>query len=668
MAPAELQHLFGGHTDTTLETLRGIDGSVYESLLASLRWLEDYLTEDDALATLSDLLSQIAIEAADAAFALTQRFAVEAEIIADTAGLRRWALHGLQSYRNEPKQRLAHFTRGDPRVFADQEMARDSAHLLSHRDSLLYYLRGFGCHDHGIDLHEPVGLHLPQPAARVSAGMVLMPRRFEAGDGEREIFYRATIAHIAAHLKYSPLARVAGNRHPLQLAILSLVEDARVERLMTNEFPGLHTLWGKFHVATKADSGFDYAGLAARLSRALHDPEYEDSNSWVRKGRSLFEQSAALDLHDTAAFDRVGRELFDLFKAMRLELLPHHRPSPIYRDDNLVLWDTNSSMPFDDERERDAEIEIRHDQNTSRDEEVATLDLHRRHYYPEWDNRLGALRDKWVTVLEPLVQRKHLARSNLPVIGRDRILGVQRIPDRSIRLNRLSEGDELDLNAAVECAVLRRANIAPDDRIFRRHGRRHRAISVILLMDLSQSTSRFVPGSFTTVMEVEKRAASAVAQALEDRNDRVAVRGFASNGRHEVHYERIKDFDENFGLIQQSRLQSLRGGLSTRMGAALRHASYELDREAADQKVILMLTDGEPSDIDVVEDDYLVEDAREAVINATNKGIRTFCVTLDRRADNYVRRIFGVRNYLIADRADTFVGRTGQTLMKLVAL
>jgi nitric oxide reductase NorD protein len=83
--------------------------------------------------------------------------------------------------------------------------------------------------------------------------------------------------------------------------------------------------------------------------------------------------------------------------------------------------------------------------------------------------------------------------------------------------------------------------------------------------------------------------------------------------------------------------------------------------------VIVMLTDGEPSDVDVLEDDYLVEDARHAVVGAAARGIRTFCVTLDRQADGYVRRIFGTRNYLIADRAASFAGYTGQALVKLIA-
>jgi len=240
------------------------------------------------------------------------------------------------------------------------------------------------------------------------------------------------------------------------------------------------------------------------------------------------------------------------------------------------------------------------------------------------------------------------------------------VPDRSIRMARLHEGDELDLGAAVDSRIHLRGRVAPDPRIFRRHGRRRRSAAVVLLMDLSESTRHFVPGSFISVLDLEKRAAALVAESFDASRDRIAVHGFRSNGRREVTYLHIKDFDEPFGSAQRRRLQRQQGKLSTRMGAALRHASAALAAERVDQKVILLLTDGEPSDVDVLEDDYLVEDARQAVVTAASRGIRTFCLTLDRNADRYVRRIFGERHYLIVDVADAFTTRLAQTLVRIV--
>lgn len=667
----QIEHLSGYMTATHLKMLRVADEVAHDALIEAMPWLAAHLEDEGHFAELAELLTQVAAEDSSVARILARRLVSESHIASDTVGLRKWVLHGMKLHRRDQKKILAHFRWGDPQVFADRQTESDSEHLLRERESLLHYLSGFGCSNYGIELHEPRFQSLPQLAPTVSDDIIYMPRRCEGIKADqRSLLYRATMAHIAAHLRYSRQSRLTGNRRPMLLAMTSIIEDARVERLMAIEYPGLQHLWGRFHVATRETAGFQFEGLAARLSRALHDPAYEDNNTWVEQGRKRFEQIADRDLYDVEAFDRIARELSISLGKMRLVLPPHYRPSPIYRDDNALLWNTNGTKPFDEEMERAIEaVEMTPQVNDPQELDLSTLDLRRRYKYPEWDQKLETLREDWVTVIESL--RSHdpkdeITRKDTKAM-RNRLHGLERTPDRSIRLNRLAEGDEIDINAAIDSAIHRRARIAPDGRVFSRHGRRRRATAIVLLMDLSQSTNRFVPGSFTSVMEVEKRAARIVAQALDERRDRIAVHGFSSNGRHEVNYLRIKNFNEPFAEAQQERLEALKGGLSTRMGAALRHASVELDRESADHKVILIMTDGEPSDIDVVEDDYLVEDARHAVATAASRGIRTFCLTLDRKADDYVRRIFGSRNYLIADKAETFSGRAGQTLVRLAA-
>lgn len=651
-----------------LDVLRGIDRATFDTLLADPAW-HDGLAAADA-AALVDLLAQVSSEAPDASLALALRLGGLITTAPDPNSLRKWALHGLMRHQHHPKARLQYFERDDPRVFADLQADADSADLLARRAALQAYLAGFGVTTHGIELHEPQAAGPPPPAPAVADDVIRFPRRcaVAATHADRAALYRASIAHIAAHLRHSPLARLAGSRRPMLLATIALVEDERVERLMLRDYPGLGSLWGLFHTATRESAGFDYAGLAARLARALHDPAYVDSNAWVQKGRTLFEDAAATDLHDVAAFEVIGRQLAIDVEKMRLPLLPSYRPQPPYRDDNTLLWNMNAALPLDDEATAPREdYEFRQRDQLPPDLPTVDVDTRRRTRHPEWDHRLDALREDWTTVIESGPATHRGAVNRFAKKQAQRVRGLEQTPDRSIRLNRLAEGDELDLTAAVDGAIQQRSRLAPDGRIFRRHGRRHRATAVVLLMDLSVSTRRFVPGSFTTVLEVEKRAARVVAQALDSGRDRVAVHGFASNGRHEVNYQRIKDFDEPFGAEQQARLAALQGSLSTRMGAALRHASAALDGQAVDHKVILMLTDGEPSDVDVVEDEHLVEDARHAVASAAARGIRTFCLTLDRQADAYVRRIFGSRNYLIADRADAFAGHTGDALVRLVA-
>jgi len=652
-----------------LASLREIDHAVHDVFTAALPLVAGHLDDETALEAVTDLASQIAAEAPDAARAFAERFHRQPEMAADADGLRRWALHGLQRHRHDAKRRLDYFERGNPFIFSDGRTRTDTEYLLQHRNALHHYLVGFGFQQ-TIELHEPQDAGMPSPAPTIDDQAIHLPRRLDAIEpGQRDLFTRAMLAHVAAHLRYSPLGRTAGNRRPTLLCLTALIEDARVERLMVQEHPGLHALWNRFHTASKESSGYDLAGLAARLARALHDPAYADTNPWVRKGRQLFEEAAARDLREVAAFDRIARDLSIDIGKMRLSLPRHYRPAPAYRDDNAVLWAPDSALPIDESAHVEVEVlEFGRRDESRGPQDLSGVDLRLRYHYPEWDHRLEALRENWATVLERPRARPTIAgRLGFTAMGRPRLHGVERTPDRSIRLTRRAEGDELDLNAAIDHVVQTRASLTPDGRIFSRHGRRRRSTAIVLLMDLSISTDRFVPGSFTRVIDLEKQAATIVVDALDAARDRIAVHGFCSNGRHEVLYHRVKDFDEPFGSTQRERLAALSSTLSTRMGAALRHATTALAAEEADHKVILVLTDGEPSDIDVVEENYLVEDAREAVVSAARNKVRIFCLTLDRRADHYVRRIFGERNFMIVERASAFTSTANNTLMRLLA-
>jgi nitric oxide reductase NorD protein len=661
-----------GDVAQRLQILHDNDRAACDALTTILPDLDAHFSGEQYRAALVDLICQISVEAPPCAMALIDRLA-SLPLELDAITLRRWAFHGLQRYRGEPSKRLRHFEVDDPLSFTRSDDESSAEQLLEKREELLHYLAGFGFANFRLELQEPSALGIATKNLVVGDDLLLFARRAVASEkGER--LYRASVAHAAAHLRFSPLARPAGNRQPMLIALMELLEDARVERLLTQCYPGLNALWGLFHNATRSSAGFDFAGLAARLAHALHDAEYFDGNPWVIKGRQLFEE-AARDLSDVAAFDKAARTLAIDIEKMRLAFNANtYRVEPPYRDDNSLLWNFNTAATVDETetvvREKfklkPLELNEQQMQNLRRVE----IDQRRRIHYPEWDCKLDAVREDWATVIETeSVFKTGIKRRSSRIASRAsmRFKGLERIPDRSLRLNRLEEGDELDLNAAVDSMVSRRSRVVPDARIFRRHGRRRRATAIVLLMDLSESTKRFVPGSFTSVLDVEKRAATLVAESLDPTRDRIAVHGFSSNGRQEVNYVCIKDFDEPFGIDQKALLLRQEGQLSTRMGAALRHASSALEREEADHKVILLLTDGEPSDVDVFEEDYLVEDTRHAVITANARGIKTFCLTLDRHADAYVRRIFGMRNYMIADQADAFAGRTGQALVKLIA-
>ena len=185
-------------------------------------------------------------------------------------------------------------------------------------------------------------------------------------------------------------------------------------------------------------------------------------------------------------------------------------------------------------------------------------------------------------------------------------------------------------------------------------------------MDLSESTNDRVKG-FTSILDVEKQAADLLAQSIDTDYDRLAIDGFHSDGREKVHYLRIKEFGEAYGDEQRALLMRQQGSLSTRMGAALRHAGARLRAEVAEKRILLLVTDGEPSDIDVKDRDYLVEDAQHAVHQLQRKGITVFCLTLDKEGGSYMKKIFGIRNYLIVDNALSLPAQLSRALTQIAA-
>jgi nitric oxide reductase NorD protein len=542
------------------------------------------------------------------------------------------------------------------------------------RGVLQFYLAGFGLQDIELNARHQHHLNAPLTRLTISSGSLLFPDSYPpvvgAANGD---IYRAAAAHAMAHLLYSPRHQPVLARKPLLIAVLSLIEDARVECLMSRSWPGLGKLWGCFHVASGAAGDLEAPSLLARLARSLHDPAYLDSNHWVNKGRELFDAHKE-GANDTTAFVEIASILANDLGQMRVRFDPErYRVEPAYRDDNSFLWEfseNQQSAPPDEILGRTSGRMAVGAGGAGDEASIAAIaptDA-RTWHYPEWDYRAEIERDKWVTVLDssatvvsqnPVSVRAALRRTRMG-------MGAP-VLDPTVRLRRQAEGDEVDLDAAIECRICHRALITPDFRIYRRLGRRRQRVAILLLLDLSESTNDRVGDTYTTVLDIEKRAAVLAADLMNQGQGRLAIHGFASNGRNQVHYTRIKDFDESFADLQRQRLTRQRGALSTRMGAALRHARTSLAFEEAEKKMIILVTDGEPSDIDVYDRRYLIEDARHAVATLQDLGIKAFCLTLDQRADAYVRAVFGEWNYLIVGNPESLPVRLAQSFARAAA-
>lgn len=459
----------------------------------------------------------------------------------------------------------------------------------------------------------------------------------------------AAIAHAAAHLLFSPAAQAVGKLKPMGIAMASTIEDARVERLLIARYPGLRApLLHQARLACRQPQGPEgsFSDLVARLHLALLDPSHEDDGYWVSKGRGLFEAQAAR-LDDPAALRAVASVLANDLGQMRVRMnLQGYAVPYAHGDDNSYLWmfDKTGEQATASVDAPSAPAGSRSTRSVSPQEIILA-----RYPYPEWDYRLERERVRWSTVVErstPPPAGPHAATRHRSGTAPHRVTQL----DHRVRLRRQQEGEDIDLDAATELMIDRRIGVPPEPRIHRRSGRSPRRRSLLLLLDLSTSANDVIDADGTTVLDLEREAAIALQAAAIRSGDRVAVHGFSSNTREQVDYLRLSEF----GMGDPGRLeQTLRGvhaRHSTRMGTAIRHAVTCMRDEHEGSRHLVLLSDGEASDIDVFDDAYLREDAAAAVREARKAGIHVFCLALDSQAGDALRRVFGHGNYRTALR------------------
>lgn len=467
--------------------------------------------------------------------------------------------------------------------------------------------------------------------------------------------YRAAVAHAVAHLRYSTASLPTLALKPMGIAIASAIEDARVERLLIREYPGVRSWFLGFLRLSVDPAGLGFSALLGRMNLALLDPAYQDDNFWVNKARRLFEAHADR-LMDYTAFRSLASILANDLGQMRVPFRAQRYWVPeAYRDDNSYLWNAvEPNVQASEPLELQVQAKQRPDTAPSGHADgpsiVSEMEM-RRQTYPEWNAPLAVMRKDWCTVIE-----KRPAWQYLPDAPRSGAQAQQPVPrarprpvSRRHRLRRQWEGEDIDLNAAIEAMLDQRLQLQPDLRLFTRSGWESRASSILVLLDLSESTNDRPGSSTESILDIEKRAALLLLQSAASRGDRVAIHGFSSNTREAVNYYRLVDFGAALDATAVATIRSAQGRYSTRIGAALRHAMVCLADEPLAQRAIVLVTDGAPSDIDVFGAGYLVEDARAAVCEGRRLGTQTFCVALDAQADAYVRRIFGWNNYRIVD-------------------
>jgi hypothetical protein len=582
-------------------------------------------------------------------------------------GLKNWVEYGTRNYKTHPERQKDYFSLQSADSKAMLQRERHGTLFMDNERQLDMYLRGLW-EDESYFVPYSMGFdELRKPVPYYDHLGIRVPDVYDDKNGISGIDrYRVTIAHIAAHRKWTT-AIIADNFSPFQRIAIEHLEDSRVEYLMMKEYPGMHKLLLALHPKpVEGDCDNDKESCIrhrlAMLSRAILDENHGYQNEYVIDFRQRFFDAVEKGGSSTKEMADIAI-LFTARTRLQSDQLPHIRfenTEVDYRDDNRHMW------IFIEEGDEEEAFE---DNRDAKPKELETDGLPPRHY-PEWDYHTSTFKPDWVSLYESIhpagnaadiddILQKHSALAKLLKQILDRLK-----PQQYVRVRYQEEGSELDLDVAIRSLIDYKCGAQPDPRINMSHKHDGRDIAVMILLDLSASLNDKPDGSEQTILQLSQEAVSLLAWTIEQLGDKYAIAGFHSDTRHNVRYYHLKGYSEKFDDTVKSRLAAMDAGFSTRMGGAIRHAAHYLEAQKADKKLMLILTDGEPSDIDVDDEQYLISDTKKAVDEIGAKGMHSYCITLDKKADDYIQDIFG-NQYTVIDHVDRLPEKLPKLFMSL---
>ncbi len=614
------------------------------------------------------------------------------------SGLRRWSQFGAKAYRRDFKNLTSYFSLDSADSRAMLEKERRGVLFVRVQRKLNFYLRALWGRDFFI---RPTGADFADFRPYVEDRIMYVPDALDDVEGVAGLeVYRATVAHMASHMMYTSKSMSAEQLSPAQMFFIGLLEDARVEYKAVQEFPGLKKLWRSLMLLEHDEpSEHNTMDILEGFALQLLDSEVKGGDEQLNKFAEKFHSKIEENQDDNHFAWLMGVELYNIFEGRKeipsLRILERYRID--YRDDNRIIWhyedinwdlgieymaaskqqvryevsplmmahEVDCELAGDDAQEvwickdlmrfyEDDLTDTAHSFNEEWGKEPISDPFH----YHEWDYQIQLHRPDWATVYERRATRGNpgdidaILLEHKPIAHRIRQIIDLLSPAGVQRKRGLEDGDEVDLNAAIDAMIAIRMGDQPSPRITMRNVLNTRDLSVVVLLDLSESTNEMVGDSDKTILQLTREAATLVSTAIEGIGDPFALHGFASDGRHDVQYFRFKDFNQHFDDEAKARLAGMQGGLSTRMGAALRHAGTHLHKQQEKRKLILLVTDGEPADIDETDPQHLRFDTKKAVEELYSTGVLTYCLTLDPQADSYVKRIFGENNYTVIENVE----------------
>ena len=348
----------------------------------------------------------------------------------------------------------------------------------------------------------------------------------------------------------------------------------------------------------------------------------------------------------------------------------------------LYISDLIGKMPSDGEREPvglEESLTVINGQRRREREEGLTF------FYDEWDYQIADYRSRWCRLRELVLSGdagEYFTKTLndyatlRPAVKHE----FQRIRPEQYRLIRgLEDGEEFDLNAVVTAASDLRARVSPSSKLYTTRRQTERDVAALFLLDMSASTDEpIVPvvrqytdedqddwlamwkkrpstpqASPRRIIDVSKEALVLMAEALEEIGDSYAIYGFSGQGKDNVEFYHIKSFAEALSPTVKGRIGAITPKRSTRMGAALRHSLEKLKDLTCRVKLLVLLSDGFPQDMDYGADrrsiTYGIRDTMMALREADRAGVLTFCLTIDKAGHDYLREMCEPSRYLVLE-------------------
>jgi nitric oxide reductase NorD protein len=585
--------------------------------------------------------------------------------IVNVAGLRKWAEYGCLYFKDNPEHQKEFFALKTPDSKSMLQRQRAGTLLINAESALEKYTKAlwdiditFRPQPVQISRENPVGCFLDE-------NNLFMPDVYEKKNSvSAKDRYLAQICHVSAHIKWGQQI-VGDNLSPTQRFFIEMFEDCRVEYLAMQKYPGLRYLWTKLH-PVPIDNDCNEKNIScirhrmAQLSLKILNDEYHCSAPVVNEFAARFIKIMKDGSSSTQECKKLGvefavksKQISDSYKDLYFE-----NTLIDYRDDNRHMW-----LFHEESDEPEDMLERKKPEEEQKTYGIAYL-------YDEWDYTAKIYKPDWVTlyeskhsegnaqIIENILTKHQKTTKRLKIL-----LDALRAQDH-IKVRHQEHGTELDTDTAISSFIDYKSGKEPDLRINMNTIPNQRNIAVSLLLDLSASGNEKIAHSNQTILELSQEAISVLSWAIDQLQDKYSIAGFNSNGRHFSGFYHIKGYSERFDDKVKKRLAAMSAGLSTRMGSAMRHAGNILENQAADKKILLIITDGEPADIDIKDHNTLIEDAKVAQTELKEKNIWTYCINLDKKSDEYVKRIFN-NNWTIIDNLLSLPEKLAQIFIQL---